>query len=111
MPKLESIGNEIFLYADDTTIIVTSPNLVKFETQTDKIFGDIIRDYDLKLNYQGNYIKSSSNTKFWGLIIADSLSSKAHTDHMMSKMNTAYFVIRTIQAIMSPETLRMVYFA
>ena len=26
-------------------------------------------------------------------------------------MNTACFVIRTIQAIMSPETLRMVYFA
>ena len=37
-------------------------------------------DYDLKLNYQGNYIKSSSNTKFWGLIIDDSLSWKAHTD-------------------------------
>ena len=30
---------------------------------------------------------------------------------MMSKLNTACFVIRMIQAIMSPETLRMVYFA
>ena len=29
----------------------------------------------------------------------------------MSKLKTAYFVIRTIQAIMSLETLRMVYFA
>jgi len=29
----------------------------------------------------------------------------------MSKMNTACFVMRMIQAIMSPETLRMVYFA
>jgi hypothetical protein len=29
----------------------------------------------------------------------------------MSKLNTAFFVIRTIQAIMSTETLRMVYFA
>jgi len=29
----------------------------------------------------------------------------------MSILNTACFVIRTIQAIMSAETLRMVYFA
>jgi len=65
----------------------------------------------LKLNYQGNYIKSSSNTKFLGLIIDDSPSWKAHIDQMMSKLNTGCFVIQTIQAIMSPETLRMVYFA
>jgi len=65
----------------------------------------------LKLNYQDNYIKSSSNTKFLGLIIDDSLSWKAHIDQMMSKLNAACFVIRMIQALMSPETLRMVYFA
>jgi len=136
LPKLASIGNKIFLYADDTSIIVTSPNQVNFETQIDKIFGDInnwfkinqlvlnynkthylhfsiknSRDYDLKLNYQGIYIKRSSNTKFLGLIIDDSLLWRAHIDQMMSKMNTACFVIRKIQAIMSPETLRMVYFA
>ena len=68
-------------------------------------------DYDLKLNYQGNYVKNSSNTKFWGLIIDDSLSWKAHINQMMSRLNTACFVIQTIQAIMSPETFRMVYFA
>jgi len=36
---------------------------------------------------------------------------QGHIDQMMSKLNTACFVIRTIQAVMSPETLRMVYFA
>jgi len=110
--------------------------LENFETKIDKIFGDINNwfkvnqlilnynkthylqfntknswDYDLKLNYQGNYVTSSSNTQFLGLIIDDSLSWKAHIDQMMSKLNTACFVIRTIQAIMSPETSRMVYFA
>ena len=68
-------------------------------------------DYDLKLNYQGNYIKSSSNTKFWDLIIDNSPSWKAHVYQMMSKLNIACFAIRTIQAIMSPETLRMFNFA
>jgi hypothetical protein len=69
------------------------------------------REYVLKLNYQGNYVKSSSNTKFLGLIIGDSLSWKAQIVQMMSKLNTVCFVIWMIQAIMSQESLRMVYFA
>jgi hypothetical protein len=40
-----------------------------------------------------------------------SLSWKAHIHQMMSKLNTACFVIRMLQAVMSQETLRMVYFA
>jgi len=121
LPNLASIGTKILLYADDTGIIVTSPNLENFETKIYGIFGDINNwfkvnqlilnynkthylqfnmknswDYDLELNYQDNYIKSSSNTKFLGLIIVDSLSWKAYIDQMMSKLNTACFVIRTI---------------
>jgi hypothetical protein len=136
LPKLASIGTKVLLYAYDTCIIVTSPNLENFNKQIDKIFRDInywfkinqlvlnynkthylqfsmkhSMDYVLNLNYQGNYVKSSSHTKFLGLIIDDSLSWKAHIDHIMSRLNTACFVIRTIQAIMSTETLRMVYFA
>ena len=44
------------MYADDTSIIVTSPNLVNFETQIDKIFGDInnwFKINQLVLNYEG----------------------------------------------------------
>jgi hypothetical protein len=136
LPNLASIGTKILLYADDTSIIVTSPNLENFETKIGNIFGDITNwfkvkqlilnynktnymqykeknswDYNLKLNYQGNYIKSSTNTKFLGLIIDDSLLWKVHIDQMIPKLDTACFVIRMIQAIMSPETLRMVYFA
>jgi len=135
LSNLASIGTKILLYVDDTSIIVTSPNLENLETKIYKIFGDISNwfkvnqlilnynkthylqfnmknswDYDLKLNYQSNYIKSSSDTKLLGLIIDDFLSWKAHIDQMMSKLNTACFVIRMIQAIMSLETLRMAYF-
>ena len=48
---------------------------------------------------------------FLGLTIDDSLSRKAHIDQMMSKLNTACFVIQTVQSMMSLETLRMVCFA
>jgi len=136
LSNLTSTGTKILLYADDTSIIVTSPNLENFETKICNIFGDINNcfkanqltlnynktsylqfntknswDYEVKPNYQANCIKISSNTKFLGLTIDDSLSWKAHIDQIMSKLNTACFVIRTIQAIMSLETLRMVYFA
>jgi len=58
-------------------------------------------------------VRGGGKTKilFLGLTIDNSLSWKAHIDQMVSKLNTACFVILTIQAIMSLETLRMVYFA
>jgi len=136
LPNLVSTGTKIPLYADDTSIIVTSSNLENFETKIANTFGDINNwfkvskltlnynktnylqfntknswDYELKPNYQGNCSKSSSSIKFLGLTIDDFLSWKAHIDQMMSKLNKTCFVIRTIQAIMSLESLRMVYFA
>jgi hypothetical protein len=99
LPKLAPTETKILLYADDTSITVTSPNLENYETQINKIFRDInnwfklnrlvlnynkthylqfnkknSREYVLKLNYQGNYVNSSPHTKFLGFIIDDSLS-------------------------------------
>jgi len=115
LPNLTSTGTKILLCADDTSIIVTSPNLENFETKIGNIFGDINNwfkasqltlnynktnylqfnmksswDYGVKPKYQGNCIKSSSNTKCLGLTVDDSLSWKAHIDQMMSKLNTAF---------------------
>jgi hypothetical protein len=41
LPKLATIGGKKNWYADDSSIIVTSPNLENFKTQTDQIFGDV----------------------------------------------------------------------
>jgi hypothetical protein len=97
--------NKNSLYSHDTSVIVTSPNLKTLETQKDKIMWDInnllkinqsvlsynkahylqfslksSRDYDKKLNYQRSYVNSSTDTKFLGLMIDDSLSWKSHID-------------------------------
>jgi len=37
LPNLASTGTKILLYADDTSIIVTSSNLENFETKIDNI--------------------------------------------------------------------------
>jgi hypothetical protein len=121
LPKLEPTGTKILLYADDTSITVTCPNLENYEKQINKIVWDINywfklnqlvlnynkthylqfntknnREYVLKLNYLGNYVKSSPHTKFLSFIIDDSLTWKAYIDQMMSKLNTACFVIRML---------------
>ena len=84
LPNLASTGTKTLLYADNTSIIVTSSNLENFETKINKIFGDINNwfnvnqltlnynktnflqfnmknswDCELKPNYRGNCIKSS----------------------------------------------------
>jgi len=46
--KLSPTGTKILLYADDTSLIVTSPNLENYEKQINKIFRDI--NYWFKLN-------------------------------------------------------------
>jgi len=54
LSNLASIGTKIPLYADDTSIIVTSPNFENFETKINKIFGDInnwFKVNQLILNY------------------------------------------------------------
>ena len=54
VPNLTSTGTKILLYADDTSIIVTSPNLENFEAKIDNIFGDInnwFKANQLTLNY------------------------------------------------------------
>jgi len=54
LPNLASTGTKILLYADNTSIIVTSSNLENFETKIDNIFGDInnwFKVNQLTLNY------------------------------------------------------------
>jgi hypothetical protein len=48
LPKLAPTDTKIPLYADYTSIIVTSPNLENYEKQINKIFRDI--NYWFKLN-------------------------------------------------------------
>jgi hypothetical protein len=136
LPKLAPTGTKILLYADDTSIIVTSPNLTHYEIQINEIFKEVNYWFKLnklklnfnkthylqftpttnrmdafKINLQGPQVNSSSHTKFLGLIVDDSLSWKDHIDQMRPKLNSACFVIRSLQAMMDIETLKIIYFA
>jgi len=68
LPKLASPETKIILYADDISIIVTSPNLENFETKINKLFGDInkwFQENQLILNYNKKLYLQFTNKNSW----------------------------------------------
>jgi len=56
------------------------------------------------------HITRISSTKFLGLIIDKTLPWKNYIDQIMSKLSSACYAIKTVKAMMSQDTLRMIYF-
>jgi hypothetical protein len=135
LSKITSTDTKIFLYADDTSIIVTKPNLKDLKITVNKIFLHINKcfetnllslnfkkthcvqfraknchDSNIKIGYNDKHITNTTSNKFWGLIIDDNLSWRNHIDHLMSKLNSARFAVRTVKSIMSQKVLRLFIF-
>jgi len=119
----------MILFADDTIILVTNPYKMDFGININQTFLDIntwFKDNLLSLNcnktqylefgkkryynvnieikYDQKYITKPTMTKFLGLLIDDSLSSKQHADQVVSKMCTACCAIRNIKSLVSQDT-------
>ena len=62
--------------------------------------------------YQNIQINNTYNTKFFGLIIDNTWKSwKDQINHLVTKLSSAGYSIRTLSSVMSQESLRMIYFA
>jgi hypothetical protein len=60
--------------------------------------------------YGNKHITNTSGTKFLGSNIDETLSWKYHTDHLVTKLSSACYAVRTVKDLMSQETLSMIYF-
>jgi hypothetical protein len=83
LPKLAPTRAKILLYADDTSIIVTSPNLENYEEQINKIFRDINHWFKLNklvLNYnKTHYLQfNTKNSREYVLKLIREIMSKVH---------------------------------
>ena len=58
-----------------------------------------------------NQITSSTNVKFLGLTIKETLSWEAYIDQMMPRLSSTCYVIRIITPLMTEDTLKMIYHA
>jgi len=53
----------------------------------------------------------TTNTKFLGIIIDDTMSWERHIFQIMSKLSSACFVMRSVKSVMSQDTLQMMDFS
>jgi hypothetical protein len=65
----------------------------------------------INVSHKSNLIHSVGLTKFLGLSLDSSLSWKPHIDQLTSKLNSAYYIIRSLKSLIPLETLRLIYFS
>jgi hypothetical protein len=66
---------------------------------------------NVNINHKSNQISNVCCTNFLGLTLDSTLSWKPHIDQLISKLNSACYVIRSLKSLTPLETLRMIYFS
>lgn len=132
---IQKIANPI-LFADDTSIIVTSTDVREYQTITTQVTSETLKWCQanlLTLNLNKTHflqfqarnqkvptiqiaisdikITNVNSTKFLGITINRSISWKEQISELTSKLNQACYAIRTIKPLLSLEALRTIYFA
>jgi len=122
------------LFADDTAILITSPNISDFERKITTAF-NLVQEWlntnllcinfnkthfmqfttinKPKLYLQSVHLNKQisiiSNSKFLGIHINDTINWKNHIDYNLPKLSTACHAMRIIKPYMSLKTLKIVY--
>jgi hypothetical protein len=63
------------------------------------------------VKYEHNDISNSTDTKFLGLIIDETLSWNQHVDQIATKLCSACYALRNLKHIVPQSTLRTIYYA
>jgi hypothetical protein len=108
LPTIINKDNNIVLFADDTSIIITDTKKDDFTLHADNLFNDINSWSDnnlltlnfnkthyllfrsqkhcrinMQIQHNHNYLSNTSETKFLDLIIEDTLTWKQHIEHLI----------------------------
>ena len=136
LPKIIPNYNSLVLFAYDTSILVTDSNEEDFNSNINQSFTSLITWFNsnlLTLNFhKTHYIQfktknyyqvqtevqydnkvtaNSTETKFLGLIIDETLSWKQQVDIIATKLCSACYVLWNLTHIVPQTTLRIIYYA
>jgi hypothetical protein len=64
---------------------------------------------DTSMCLENNRTFNNQNTKLLGLIVDNTLSWKPHIDHLINKLSTACYVIRSVKPYVNTNVLNMIY--
>ena len=134
-PIATDSDTKVVLFADDASIIITIPNQERLQTALNRTLSDInlwfkanflslkftktyylpfqtknYIDNTLDISYLNKNIANHPYTKFLFLMVDDNLTWNNHIDQFISKLNSACFTIRAVNAMLSRKGLRMLYF-
>jgi hypothetical protein len=136
LPKTIKDETVPILFADDTSIIVKSPNPQDFQTNMVLAFNNVNKwfkvnllsinvdkthyfqfktkskpNLDISIPCDGNLITYSPKIGFLGIQIHDSFNWNSHIEYIIPKLSTACYVMRSIKQFMSYSTFKTVYYS
>jgi hypothetical protein len=124
------------LFADNTGILLTSPNNIQTQSYFNEVFVQLNKWFksillllnfgktsfiqftnkstcisDIKIKYEDKQIRTANETKFLGLFINNYLSWKAHIESIKSKLSSACYAMRSVKPYVTTNTLKMMYYS
>ena len=135
---LQTIKHKVIpiLFADDTSILITSPKNIQFQNDLNVISGQLNKWFkanllslnsdktyfiqftnkstctsDIQITYEDKQVCTVSETKFLGLFINNTLSWKTHIECSKSKLRSACYAVRSVKPYVSLNTLKMTYYS
>ena len=123
------------LFADDTSILITRPNSIKFQSDLNLVFGQLNKLFkanllslnfnktyftkftnkstctsDMQITYEDKHICTAIETKFLGLFINNSLFWKTHIECIKSKLSSACYAMWPVKPYILINTLKIIYY-
>ena len=119
------------LFADDTSILLTSPNNTQMQSDFNIIFEQLIKWFksnllylnktyfiqftnkstcnsDIQITYEDKQISIVNETKFLGLFI---YSWNTHIECIKSKLSSTCYAVRSVKPFLAINTLKMIYYS
>jgi len=122
------------LFADDTSILLTSPNNIQMQSDLNFVFEQLNKWFksnqlflnfdktyfiqfsdksectsDTQIKYEDKQLSLANETKFLELFINNNLSWKTHIECIKSKLSSACYAMRLIKPFATINTLRIIY--
>jgi hypothetical protein len=136
LPEVVKNNSKPVLFADDTSVIFSNPDLVNFKNDLTFSFEQLNAwfsinllslNYDktrcvhfrtnnslipqIDISYKNRYIVNDTITRFLGITIDSSLSWKNHIDELTVKLSKACYAVRSLRPFVSHESLRITYYS
>jgi len=124
------------LFANDTIILITSPNNNQLQSDLNIVFAQLSKwfrsnllflNFDkthfiqfnnaskctsvTEIEYEDEQISIANETKFLGLYINNNLSWKTHIESIENKLSSACYVVRLVKLYVTANILKVIYYS